>query len=161
MKEWYANLQERERLILLVAIAVLIPLMLYLLLWEPLSKEVSSLRNSVNAGQKQVAWLQQASQEVKALNAASDTSPRQQNVSLISAVESTANQRGIRSEIKRIEPQGNNKISIEIDNAAFDEIIEWISLLQDQYGASVVQFNASGSDQPGRIQARLILERTS
>jgi len=69
MKEWFANLQPRERLILIAAGAVLVPLLIWLLLWEPLSKEVETLRLSVNAGQKQLAWLQQASGEVRALQA--------------------------------------------------------------------------------------------
>ena len=50
MKEWFANLQPRERLILLGAALLLLPLMIYLLLWEPLDKEVQTLRNSIAAG---------------------------------------------------------------------------------------------------------------
>ena len=161
MKEWYTNLQERERLIIIAAVVILIPLMLYLVLWEPLSRQVDTLRNNVGAAQAQVAWIQQSSQEAKSLQANSGAPSAKLNVSLISAVETTANQRGIRPQIKRIEPQGNQKISIEIDDASFDKVISWISQLQTEYGASVTQLSASRAERPGRIKARLILKRAS
>ncbi len=159
MKDWFATLQPRERLILMAAALLLVPLLIYLLIWEPVSKEVGSLRTSVNAGQQQVAWLQQASSEARALQASGNAVTPASNVSLITAVETSAAERNLRSYLKRIEPQGSNKISIDIDDAAFDDIIHWISELQTRYGATVAQFNASRSDQPGRVQARLVITR--
>ena len=159
MKEWFANLQPRERLILLGAALVLLPLLLYLLVWEPLDKEVRTLRNSVSAGQKQIAWLQQASAEARALKAGGAAATADTSVSLISAVETTATQRNLRSALKRIEPQGSDKIAIDIDNAAFDDIIRWIGELQTRYGATVSQFSAARGDDPGRIEGRLVLTR--
>ncbi len=159
MKEWFANLQPRERLILLGAALLLLPLMIYLLLWEPLDKEVQTLRNSVSAGQKQIVWLQQASAEVRTLKAGGAATTTNTSVSLISAVETTATQRNLRGNLKRIEPQGSDKIAIDIDNAAFDDIIRWIGELQTRYGASVSQFSASRGDEPGRIEGRLVLTR--
>ena len=159
MKEWFATLQPRERLILIAAALLLLPLLVYLLVWEPIGKEVDTLRTSVSASQKQIAWLQQASSEAKALMASGTAASPQSTVSLISAVEKSASERNLRSYLKRIEPQGSDKISIDIDDAAFDDIIHWIGELQSRYGATVAQFTASRGDNPGRIQARLVLTR--
>ncbi len=160
MKAWFDNLQPRERLILIAAAAILLPLLIYLLVWEPAAKKVDTLRASVSAGQKQVAWLQQASAEAKALQARSGGAvAAQTSVSLISAVENSASERNLRSYLKRIEPQGSDKIAIDIDSAGFDDIVQWIDELQSRYGANVAQFTASRSDQPGRIQGRLVLSR--
>ncbi len=159
MKDWFATLQPRERLILIAAAVLLIPLLIYLLIWEPIGKEVNMLRNSVAAGQKQLSWLQQASSEARALQANGSATTPQSNVSLISAVEKSAAERNLRSYLKRIEPQGSDKISIDIDDAAFDDIIYWIGELQTRYGATVAQFSAARSDSPGRVQARLVLTR--
>ncbi len=160
MKAWFDNLQARERWILVAAVALLIPLLLYLLVWEPAAKRVETLRASVSAGEKQLAWLQQASAEARALQAgAGGTAAVQANVSLISAVERSATERNLRGHLKRIEPQGSDKIAIDIDGAAFDDIIRWIDELQSRYGANVAQFTAARGDQPGRIQGRLVMSR--
>lgn len=161
MKDWFATLQPRERLILIAAATLLIPLLIYLLVWEPVSKEVTTLRTRVEAGKKQVAWLQKASNEARSLQASGTATTPNSSVSLITAIEKSATERNLRSYLKRIEPQGNNKISIDIDNAAFDDIIHWISELQTRYGATVAQFTAARSDQPGRVQARLVMTRES
>ena len=46
MKEWYDNLDNRERRILFIGSAVLVVALLYLLAWEPLVKKIDSLEKS-------------------------------------------------------------------------------------------------------------------
>lgn len=160
MKEWFETLQERERLIIIAAGVLLVPLLLYLLLWEPLSKSISNLQTSINAAEGQVRWMQAASLEVKDLRK-SGNAPQASGGSMINSVESSANGAGLRSAIQRMEPQGSNKISLEMRDADFDALILWLGQLEKKFGINASQFNATPSRNPGRVDARISLERSS
>ncbi|RUM94919.1 MAG: hypothetical protein DSZ28_00700 [Thiothrix sp.] len=162
MKEWFNNLQTRERNLVLGLALILAVLLIYLLLWEPVTKKVAGLENSVNAQQAQLTWMQQASQEIMALQ--KGTRPQatsNQGTSLINAVESSAKNTGIRDTITRTEPQGSDKITVELHSTEFDRLVDWIGVLTNQYNAQITQFSASRTDAKGRVDARFILSRES
>lgn len=162
MKEWFNNLQTRERNLVLGAALILAVLLIYLLLWEPVTNKVAGLKSSVASQQAQLAWMQQANQEIKALQ--QGTRPRRafnQGISLINAVENSAKKSGVRETITRTEPQGSDKITVELRGTEFDRLVDWIGVLTNQYSAQVTQFSASRTDIKGRVDARLILSRKS
>jgi len=160
MKEWFNNLQTRERNLVLGAALILAALIIYLLLWEPTAKKVAGLKNAVNTQQTQLAWMQQASQEIKALQQGPrPLSTSDQGISLINAVESSAKKTGLSETITRTEPQGSDKITVELRGTEFDRLVDWIGVLTNQYSAQVTQFNASRTDTKGRVDARFILSR--
>ncbi len=41
-----------------------------------------------------------------------------------------------------------------MENAAFDAMLRWLGLLQQQYRIQVVSMNIDSKDKPGRINAR-------
>lgn len=161
MKAWYERLQERERLLIIGTALLLVPLFLYLLVWEPLSKSVSSLQASVTAAEGQVHWMQSANQEVRELRKSGNSSATFPGDSMIKSVENSANAGGIRSAIQRMEPQGSDKISLELRDITFDQLIPWLGHLEKQFGISAAQFNATPSQGKGRVDARISLERRS
>jgi general secretion pathway protein M len=162
MKEWFNNLQARERNLVLGAALMLSALLLYLFLWEPVTNKVSRLQGSIKAQQTQLTWMQQASQEINSLQK-NPVSPSASNqgVSLINAVETSAKASGLSSSVTRIEPQGSDKISVQLQAAEFDRLVAWIGVLTNQYGALMQQFSASRTDAKGRVDARFILSRES
>lgn len=160
MKEWFNSLQARERYLLLGSTFILIVLMVYLWVLEPVSNQLKQLRTSVNSGESQIVWMQNASAEARSLKGnAGGNQKVDTRTSLITAVERSANSHGIRTQLKRIEPQGSSKISTEFQAVGFDTLINWLGKLEKQYGAKVVQLNSSRSDAPGRVDARIILSR--
>lgn len=162
MKAWYESLQERERLLLLGGSLLLGLMLLYLLVWEPLQRDVRNLEAAVHAARGQVSWMQQASAEATALKGrAPGTAPSKSRGSLINAVEQSAGQAGLRQAIQRMEPQGSDKIILEFREVAFDHLITWLGSLEQRYAAHVSQFNATRSPSPGRVDARVILERNA
>ena len=160
MMEWFNTLQTRERYLLGAAAVVVALVLLYTLVWDPVVSSVSRLEKSVAASQRQLVWMQNASAEIRALQRSSGGSARvQRNVSLITAVESSAKRSGVRQQVTRMEPQGAKKISVELKKVNFDRLISWIEVVARQYGASVAQFSASKTDAPGLVDARLIFTR--
>jgi len=99
MKEFFANLNTRDRRLLIIGCIIVTILFLYGVIWAPLSNKVARLQVTV-AEQKQLeSWMIQASQEVQRLRKmsapASGAQPRQ---SLLALTDQTPqNNKGLHS----------------------------------------------------------------
>lgn len=158
MMDWFNTLQARERYLVVGAGVVMVLVLLYSFVWDPVFKKTAQLEKSVAAKQSQIQWMQNAGAEVQALKRSGGVTVNT-TTSLISAVESSARKSGMRDSVTRMEPQGTGKITVELKEADFDRLMVWIGMLDKQFAAAVSQFSASPADAAGRVNARLILTR--
>ncbi|MGF1548286.1 MAG: type II secretion system protein GspM [Thiotrichales bacterium] len=160
-RDWFEQLQPRERLLVGGGGGALALLAIYLLLWEPMAKQVRELRQTQAAQQTQLDWMRAASAEARALQGTTSTPVRGDGGgSLIGVVESSVSQAGLRGSVRRIEPVSGERISIELRDAPFNTVIGWLGLLQTQHGAEIDEFNASRAASDGLINARFTLKRS-
>ncbi len=59
--------------------------------------------------------------------------------------------------MKRLEPQGNNKVQIWFENTGFDSLISWLGKLASQHQIHINSINIDRQDTPGTVNARLVL----
>lgn len=160
MKDWWANLAERERLFLAGAGAVLALALFYLLAWEPLFEAREELEQAVAAQRKTLQWMQEAAGEVRMLRQQAGPGALQgRNRSLLSVLDQTATQAGVRDHIDRMEPEGGNGVKLWLDDAPFDPLVRWLERLERHYGVHVTRATIAATDQTGLVDARLTLER--
>lgn len=160
MKSWWLTLQPRERMTLTSAAVIVVLALMYLLAVEPFFMQRANLIQRVQAKQQELAWMQQASQQVKQLRvAAPKTKGVTGNRSLLSVVDSSARRQNIRKPIQRIEPEGNNGVRLWIQNANFDTLVRWLGSLNTEHDVDVVRATISRTDIPGRVDSRLSLQR--
>jgi general secretion pathway protein M len=160
MKEWFYSLQPRERLMVSGCAVVVIIALIYLLIWAPFAERYAQLAANVRAGRETLVWMQQASQQVRQLR---QSNPRITAVndtrSLLSIVDSTAKQAGVRNPITRMEPEGNDGVKLSMENADFDATIRWLGVLKRSYNVEVVRASINPSDAPGKVDTQFSLQR--
>ncbi len=158
MKEFLANLSPRERRLLYIGSAVAAVLLFYLTVWAPLSAKVDRLRENVAEQQRLEAWMLQAKEEVLRLRQAAAGKIKRSRQSLLALTDQSAKRQGLAQAIKRVQPDGQNKVNIRLEGAAFDDVVTWLETLQAQHGVSVVSITVDRQDQPGLVDARLTLQ---
>jgi len=157
MKDWYFGLEARERLMVNIGAGVLVLLMLYLLIWEPLAGRYHKLQASVAQQQKTLAWMQQAAAQVKALQRALPGGGRGLGGrSLLSVVDQSARNGGLGASIKRIEPDGGKGVKVWLEGASFDQMVVWLGKLSRNFQVEVgsISIEPQGN---GRVDARITL----
>lgn len=158
MMNYLKQLNERERLLLLVAVPVLAILLLYSLVWRPLSGTVELLQHRVQKQQDTLQYMRKAAQQVKALqqqkSAQSRGGGRQ---SLLALVDRTVKQAGLTRALKRVEPDGADKVRVRLEGAGFDTMIGWLESLQSRYGIQIESISVDALDNPGLVNVRLML----
>lgn len=157
MMAWWQAREPRERLALSLALLVVGATALYSLLWRPLNDELVRQQRRVEVQRETLHWMQQAAQQVKALQARPQTG-RPGNRSLLSEVERAAAQTGLKGSLKQLNPEGRNKLRVTVQDANFDDLIRWLGRLQN-VGVTASSLTLSRIDDGPKVQARLLLER--
>lgn len=158
MKDWFENLQPRERMIVIVGGIITVIILLWALIWNPITTRTAELREEVSSDRELLAWMQDASSRITAAESSGAIKVKN-NVTLIAAVENTSKRSGLRAAISSMKPEGTNKINLDIKEANFDDMIRWQGQLLTEYGIRAEQFSAKPSDKPGLVNARLTLTR--
>ena len=158
MKQWFEQLSQQERYMLIAAAAGLVLLLLYLLAIRPLVQSNSELRNEIADKQDALLWMQSASQEIRSLQSTRRTTPKADSRTLIARVNSVLRQKSITP--AAIKPEGEKRLRMTLEAVSFTTLMERLDLLQSQYGVRVMQATIDpASDQSGRVNARLTLAR--
>lgn len=160
MKEWFLGLNQRERLIVGVGGAVFVVMMAYLMIWEPIMDGARQTQEKVVSQEKLLAWMQQSAAEVKRLRGGATSSGGQliPGQSLLSLIDSTAKSAGLGNQVKRVKPEGSNKVRIWLDAVAFDKMVTWLEKLIQTYGVQVNSTVIDKANANGTVNANIELQ---
>lgn len=163
MKAWWNQLSNRERWLVGGGSVLTLLLIVYALIWQPFQKELGRLRQTVAEQRADLAWMRQAAIEAKRLENV-QAGPKSQlpegvRRSLLIVVDQSARAAGLGTAVKRVEPQGDDRVRIWLEQAGFDQLIGWLDTLRQDQGiqtANAVIDRQAG----GRVDARLILQES-
>ncbi len=161
MKQWFLSRQPQERFALIIMSIFLIGAAFYALFWLPLNEEIAQKQRWISEQQKTLSWMQQTAVKINRLQSNKHTDPlKKGNEALLTTIDSTAKQQQIREAVKRIKPQGNDKVQLWLEQASFDRMILWLDSLQQRHGVSISSITVDRQSDSGRVNARINLERS-
>ena len=161
MKEWFDGLEPRERQLLIAGASLLLIMLLYLLVWEPLVNKTQALQQSNQSNQELISWMEQSAEEVAQLQAkinASGPSGKAKGQSLLGTIDRTAKQGKLGKAVKRVQPDGKTKARVWLENASFNDMVKWLEGLQRKQGIRIVTTVIEKQDEAGLVNARLVLQ---
>ena len=159
MKAWFLSLAPRERLIVAAGAGVLLVLVLWLGVWEPLAQRTQQLEQSVTVQEETLAWMQQAAAEIEQLRrSGGPAATGLQGRSLLAVVDQATRAAGLSGGLKRIEPEGADRVRVQFERIAFDDFMRWLDGLQRQYGVFTQSITVEREEAPGRVNIRLTLD---
>lgn len=160
MKDWFENLEAREKLFVSAGAIIVALSLVYGFVWAPLDRNHSQISASVSDWQQSLAELRPLKGVVQGSASSTPRTVTGQQSPII-VVDQTLRSRGLEQFRRRSQPTTSNGIRIEFENVAFDELVLWLGDLADQYGMHVQagSLSAGGRSGPGRINATLTLER--
>ncbi|WP_269619339.1 type II secretion system protein M [Zhongshania sp. BJYM1] len=147
---------ERERQILLIGGSVAIPLLIWMLIWQPLLKANSTAEARLEQRRQSYTWMQQAASQIQSMRgtvpqaAALSGSPQQQITGAAAALSVNIN---------RIEPQSSGRYSIWIAKTDYSSAVQFIETLSVA-GMTLYSANITLLDVPGSVSLRASLGTT-
>jgi len=161
MKDWFDNLDARERIFVLGGAVVVIITLLYTFIWIPFDNGHKALQSSVLVWERSLADLRPLKGQQQAPGSSGQSVPGAAQQTPVVIVDQTLRARGLDRSLQRSQPTTSNGIRVEFENVAFDDLMLWLDDLSAQYAMHVASGSLSTSSQagPGRINATLTLER--
>ena len=159
MKAWWESLSAREHALVVGGAAITLALLLYALVWAPFQANGRRLRQSVAEQRADLAWMRQAAQEVKRLSAAGAGPAAGDDRSLLTLVDQTARAAGLGPALKRVAPQGDDKLSAQLEGVEFDKLVPWLGALEHDHRALIVSLSVDRTETSGLVNARLVMSR--
>ena len=122
MKEWFTQLNQREQMSVLALGLALALYLLYILVWSPLDskREDLALQNSVIA-ESQVRVDAMVSELLQLRASGVKTGDSRNLTSVIN--ESTSR---LQLPVMRLQPNSRGEIQVRLENAAFDDVLQWL-----------------------------------
>lgn len=151
---WTALAPREQRTVTLGGIA-LVPILLYLALWAPVSKAVrtrSAALQESHAVAVQLERLAGEQQQHRGGGAAVAT-----NQSLLALVDQTRKASTLTKPPSRLEPEGDTTVRIWMEDVPFDALVRWLGDLQARYGVRVDAADIERQSGSGLVNARLTL----
>jgi general secretion pathway protein M len=158
MKDWFVNLDTRERLLVVTAGVFIVFALYWFALWLPLDKGERNLQARVVNWQSSLTELRPLRSRLQASGAGPAANATQ---SLVVIVDSTLRSKNLDSALRRSQPTTTDGIRLEFENVVFDDLVLWLGELGSQFGLQVksASFSNSASGTLGRVNASLTLER--
>ena len=158
MKQYWQQLKPRERMLIMIGGGVFSILMVYLIVLEPLSKNVDDLTVKIEKQSALIKALKTMSQEVVALQRGSggSASSKRQGQSLLVLVDRTSKRDKLGESITRIEPDGSARVRVWFESAAFDDLTKWLATLETKYNIIVETIVIDKTQTTGRVNVRLV-----
>ncbi len=162
LRNWYDTLQARERVMVVITAVVVAITLFYIALWEPVRNGLQQELKKQQSLQTNLAWMQQAAQQVRSLRASGANAQNRDIDSPVSlTLEKTAASSGIKSRIGKLESTGKDKARVRLDNVDFNQMMLWLNTLQNTYGISADSITIDATDKPGLVNARINFSRRS
>ncbi|WJW75222.1 type II secretion system protein M [Thiohalobacter sp. IOR34] len=160
MKEWFLGRSPREQQALVIGTGLLLILLGWALLWQPLADRVQRLEAQLAEQRQQQAWMRQAAAEVKRLRQAGGgrTVTGLGGRSLLAVVDQSARSAGLGTGLKRVEPEGSGRVRLRLEDVPFDALVRWLAQAGRQFGIRVHAISVERAKAAGRVDVRLTLD---
>lgn len=158
----YDQLPARDRQALSVLGVALILVLIYVLIWQPVTsfhdRAVSSRENAAEL----LAWMLANESTIKRLATANGATASatasdkpEDGRALMALVTRTAAEAGL--SLQRFEPSGEDAIRVWLENAAYADVAAWLERLYSNHSVVIDQAALDRGNGPGKISVRLTL----
>jgi len=161
MKEKWQQLSLREKRLVIITTIVVVVTLVYFMIWEPLQDGIETSRVRVNAQTITLLQIREQAAEARQLRATKSRTGTKGGGSLLVIIERTAQQKNLKSNLQKVQPEGQDGVRVWVENAAFDQLIDWLALLENKNTIYVSEIIIERQKEPGRINSRILLRVAS
>lgn len=148
MKDWWLQLNSRERQLVGGLGVVVVVFIFYSFVWQPLNDNIEQGKRKLERQQSLLSWV---TSETARYQANKGNGRVSSSGSLSSVINRTARSNGIT--IARVQPQSND-IQVWIDNASFSGLLTWLEQLSVNEGIQVKNIDLTSTEQSGQVRVK-------
>ena len=145
------ELERTEKLAILTLFVLLAFLTFFLLVWFPIYEYREKQRDYYEKSRDLLLYLRSTEEEARSVKV--DGSKRMSGQTLLTKVTRTAKTAGIQP--SRLQPEGNDSVSIWFDSVSYRELMLFFERLQSREAIYIIQLSIDKGNQSGQISSRV------
>lgn len=157
MKEWWQDRSARERSILSLGGVVVIVLLIYFILWLPVSHHVNNIKQNAIANQALLSWMQAANHAIQTHQSAKGPTQMTSASERLAVVQDSLAQVHFKKAVSKLAQTEHNDVRIEITSVNFDNLMTWLVGLWQSHGIIASQAAIKRLTDQGTVSANLVL----
>ena len=147
MKEWFAQLNQREQMSLLILGLALALYLLYMFVWSPLDTRRAELALQNTAIAESQARVDTMVSQLLELREGGAQPATQRNLTSV-INESTSR---LQLPVMRLQPNSRGEIQVRVENASFDTVLKWLHEIEYAEGLLVHEVSLTQANGPGLV----------
>ena len=149
---------DRERYMVAIGGVIVGVLLVYVLVWSPLSEAVFDRQTQVESQQQLLIYLQHASAKISQLKASGiSVDAAIDNTGLLALVEQTLGSQQLNSYLKQVQQPQQNQIALTFEKVPFDKLMRWLQVLSTTQGVHVQNLSATRLMVIGTADVQMVL----
>ncbi|WP_117235627.1 type II secretion system protein M [Vibrio maerlii] len=145
---WWQSISQREQRLVIAAAVVTAFVAVYWGLIQPLNTRAAQAEARLVSERQLLSWVQGKADSIVAQRGSGSTVATS-NQPLNQVISRTASQ--YRVELIRVQPRGE-MLQVWVQPLSFDQLINWLTFLQEKQGISVAFLDIEETDKPGVIE---------
>ena len=156
MKEWFAGLNQREQLSLVILAFALGVYLLYMLAWAPLAERRDQLTVQNHEAAQSLQRVDAMVSEITRLRAGGGAVSSQRNLTAL--VNQSTSRHSL--QVSRLQPNSRGDIQVRLENAVFDDLVAWLDEVENREGLLVTEVAITRTGESGRVNASIRIAQT-
>ena len=160
MIEKFYALDQQQQMMVKVGAASVLFLMIYCLIWYPLSHRVDLLKQEIISQQEMVDWITQYKDELKQLRNLQPTVKQNSNESLLTIVEQSLRQKLMGEHKGQLQQTKSDEVQVVFTKVPFDALVSWAAKLWQNSAIFVSQIAITPTERSGYVKVTVWLTKT-
>lgn len=152
-----AQLNPRERLIVIIGAVVFMLSTIYFYLLDPLYIDIEQTKQAVTRSQKSLERIQILAHQYQAIDQQAKAVDDQK--SILALIEETGLVFEVKAGVRKIVPEGEDRARVHFEKVSFDRLISWIYALYEDHDLDVESVDIRHSGDPGKVDGKIIFLR--
>lgn len=155
--QWWYERSQREQILVSMGTILIIILLVYILVWKPLTSNISLMRQNIQDQTALLSWLDTASSKIQQYQTAGYTKKQSSSQPILVLVEQSLMQSKLSQYVANTEQKSDNEIVISLKNTPFDRAVDWLEMLWKRDNVIVKSMGATKTNTMGIVNLTVTL----
>jgi len=151
LKDWFAGLNQREQMSLLVLGFALGLYLVFMLVWSPLAERRAQLELQNQGVAQSLQRVDAMVSEILSLREGGAASTDERNLTAL--VNQSTSRHNL--QVSRLQPNTRGDIQVRLENALFDDLLAWLDDVENREGLLVTEVAITPAGNPGRVNVSI------